>query len=99
MLKNTSEFSAYVVSTFARSVSIASLPESDNADSNGLLTVVIFGAAGFDAAQIDVSSVHFTGAAAWQSKLVDVNSDGVMDMQLKFRRQDTKCARSLLNSC
>jgi hypothetical protein len=57
--------------------------------SNGSLTVMIFGAVDFDAAQIDVGSVRFAGASAWQYSLVDVNHDGRLDLQLKFRTQDT----------
>jgi hypothetical protein len=51
--------------------------------------LTIYGAADFDAAQIDVGSVHFAGACAFQSTLVDKDGDGRLDLQLKFRRQDT----------
>jgi hypothetical protein len=72
-----------------QAVTIDIQPESLNVDSNGTLTVVVFGAADFDAAQIDVGTVRFAGAAAWHSNLVDKNGDGRLDLQLKFRRQDT----------
>lgn len=72
-----------------RLVTVDILPESLNVDSNGTLTVLIYGGADFNAAQIDVSSVRFAGASAWQSNLVDRNGDGHLDLQLKFRRQDT----------
>jgi hypothetical protein len=87
--KNTSEFAASIVSTFARSVTIDILPESVNVDSQGALSVVVFGSAGFDASLIDIASVRFAGAGVWQSTLADVNQDGILDMQLKFRREDT----------
>jgi probable HAF family extracellular repeat protein len=64
-------------------------PESVNVDSSGTLTVLIYGAVDFDASQIDVGSVQFAGATAWQSTLVDSNNDGLLDLQLKFRTQDT----------
>src|SRR5262249_23659004 len=54
-----------------------------------LITVLIYGAADFDASRIDVDSVQFAGAAAMQWMLVDANHDGLLDLQLKFRRQET----------
>src|SRR5436190_15291346 len=54
-----------------------------------MLTVLICGAVDFNVANINVSSVRFAGAAATQSVLVDANHDGRLDLQLKFRRQDT----------
>jgi hypothetical protein len=87
---NTSEFSQAVQSILGvKTVTVDIQPEALNVDSNGTLTVVIFGAADFDAGQIDVSTVHFAGAAVWQSSLVDANGDGRLDMQVKFRVQDT----------
>jgi hypothetical protein len=89
-LGNTSEFSQAVTSVSAvQIVTIDIHPESLNVDSNGTLTVVVFGADDFDAALIDVSSVNFAGAFAWQSTLLDANNDGLLDLQLKFRTQDT----------
>jgi uncharacterized delta-60 repeat protein len=73
----------------AQSVTIDIQPDSLNLDSNGTLTVLVYGAANFNAAQINVNSVLFAGAHAWQSTLVDANHDGFLDLQLKFRRQDT----------
>jgi len=72
-----------------RPVTVIIQPDSINLDSSGTLTVAIYGAADFDASQIDVGSVLFAGAAVWQSTLVDVNGDGQLDLQLKFRTQDT----------
>ncbi|HUG66550.1 MAG TPA: choice-of-anchor Q domain-containing protein [Pirellulaceae bacterium] len=72
-----------------RPVTVNIQPESLNVDSNGTITVAIFGAVGFDTSQIDVGSVLFAGAGAWQATLVDVNGDGQLDLQLKFRTQDT----------
>jgi hypothetical protein len=56
---------------------------------SGLLSVLIFGATDFDAAQVNAASVRLAGAAATQWTLVDANQDGKLDLQLKFRRQDT----------
>jgi hypothetical protein len=70
-------------------VAINIAPESLNLDSSGLLTFFIYGAADISAAQIDVSTVRFDGAAATHSSLLDANHDGLLDLQLKFRRQDT----------
>lgn len=87
---NTSEFSQAVLSVLeVQTVTIDIQPESLNVDSNGTLTVVVFGSVDFDATQVNVSSVRFAGAGVWQSTLTDVNSDGRLDLQLKFRRQDT----------
>jgi hypothetical protein len=72
-----------------QAVTVNILPDSLNLDSNGTLTVVIFGAADFNAAQIDVGTVRFAGASAWQWTFADQNGDGRLDLQLKFRRQDT----------
>jgi hypothetical protein len=89
-LGNTSEFSQTVQSVpAAQSVTVDIQPESLNVDSNGLLTVVIFGEANFDATRVDVGTVLFAGAGVWQNVLVDANGDGRLDLQLKFRRQDT----------
>jgi hypothetical protein len=87
---NTSEFSAVVASvTAVRTVTVDIQPDALNLDSNGMLTVLILGAADFNAANINVSSVRFAGASATQSTLLDSNHDGRLDLQLKFRRQDT----------
>ncbi len=89
-LGNTSEFSLAIVSVQGvQTVAVDIQPDSVNVASNGTLTVVVFGAADFNAARIDVNTVRFAGAAAWQAILVDANNDGRLDMQFKFRRQDT----------
>jgi hypothetical protein len=79
----------HTVSATVQAVTIDIQPESLNLDSNGVLTVMIFGALNFNVSQINVASVRFAGAAATQWTLVDANHDGRLDMQLKFRRQDT----------
>lgn len=89
-LGNTSEFSQAVQSVLGvKTVTIDVQSESLNLDSNGAITVVIYSASDFNAAQVNVRSVVFAGAHAWQSTLVDANHDGLLDLQLKFRRQDT----------
>lgn len=77
------------VSVSVQSVTIDIQPTSLNLDSNGLLTVLIIGATNFNVSQINVGSVRFAGASATQFLLLDANHDGKLDLQLKFRRQDT----------
>jgi hypothetical protein len=87
---NTSEFSDAIESVAApQLVTVDIDPDSLNVDSNGTLTVLIYGATDFLASQIDVSTVLFAGAHAWESSLLDANQDGLLDLQLKFRTQDT----------
>lgn len=66
-------------------------PDSDtdtvNLISNGVLPVVIFTTANFDASTADVTSMQFIGAMAVQHALEDV--DGDLDLVLHFRIQDT----------
>jgi hypothetical protein len=78
------------LNTGLRTVAVDVHPDSVNLNSNGLITVVIFGAADFDAGRVDVGSVRFAGAGAEQWVLVDANQDGRLDLQLKFRRQETE---------
>jgi uncharacterized delta-60 repeat protein len=78
------------LNTGLRTVAVDVHPDSVNLNSNGLITVVIFGAADFDAGRVDVGSVRFAGAGAEQWVLVDANQDGRLDLQLKFRREETE---------
>jgi hypothetical protein len=57
---------------------------------DGLIKVVIFSTAQFDATRIDAASVLFAGAGAESSRLRDVDGDGRRDMVLRFNIQDTQ---------
>jgi hypothetical protein len=70
-------------------VQINVLPDGLNLASQGILPVVIYTTAGFDAALVDASTVRFAGAAAVGSTLEDVDHDGDLDRVLRFRVQDT----------
>lgn len=41
------------------------------------------------APQVDVSSIDFAGAGVFQSSFQDVNNDGILDLVLTFRKEDT----------
>jgi len=62
--------------------------------SGGVIPVSILSSAGFDANSVDPQSVRFgrtgTGARAVRSTLADTNGDGLIDMLLFFRTQDTQ---------
>jgi hypothetical protein len=60
-----------------------------NLANNGMIPVALFGSAGFDVTQVDVSSVVFAGAHAANYSLQDINGDGIQDMILQFRTQET----------
>ena len=64
-------------------------PSSVNLASNGVIAVVVYTTADFDAAAIDVHSVLFAGATAVGSALEDIDSDGDLDLVLHFRTQET----------
>jgi uncharacterized delta-60 repeat protein len=75
------------------SVQIDIKPGSDsnpaNLAGNGMISVAILSAAGFDAQTVDVTSIIFAGAHAAQSSFEDVNGDGLLDLVVFFRTQDT----------
>jgi uncharacterized delta-60 repeat protein len=76
-----------------RSVQIDITPGSAsntlNLASNGVISVAILSTAGFDARTVNVASLLFAGAHATQSSFKDVNGDGIRDLVVNFRTQDT----------
>ncbi len=60
-----------------------------NLNNDGTITVAVFSTATFDARTIDVASVLFAGASAFNWSLQDVNRDGKLDLVLQFRIDDT----------
>jgi hypothetical protein len=68
-------------------------PNSINPYSRGVIPVAILGSDTFDVADVDVTTLAFgPGGAAiahLNGHLQDVNSDGIMDLMLHFRTQDS----------
>ncbi|MCH7686182.1 MAG: hypothetical protein IH899_05805, partial [Planctomycetes bacterium] len=59
-----------------------------NLAANGVLPVVIYTTADFDASTVVVGTVTFAGAYVVQSALEDVDGDGDLDLVLHFRIQE-----------
>jgi uncharacterized delta-60 repeat protein len=64
-------------------------PSPINLASGGVIPVVIYSTADFDASGVDIGSVVFAGAHATHAAWQDVNRDGALDLVLQFRMQDT----------
>lgn len=74
-------------------------PSMINPDAKGIIPVVIFttnsivddGCPDFDATQIDPATLYFgpLQAEAVHSKLIDIDNDGDLDMNVKFKTQKT----------
>lgn len=62
---------------------------SINVAANGAIAVSVLTTADFDAARVDVATVDFAGASAFQSDLLDLDGDGDLDLLLHFRVEDT----------
>jgi hypothetical protein len=73
-------------------VSIDIQPNILNLNSNGVIAVAILSTADFSAATVDVGTVVFAGASVVSSSLQDVNGDGLPDLVLHFRVQETQLA-------
>ncbi|MBI3407250.1 MAG: right-handed parallel beta-helix repeat-containing protein [Planctomycetes bacterium] len=72
-----------------QTVDINIKPNEINLANRGVIPVVLYTTASFNAALVDVSSVVFAGAHAFHSSLRDVDHDGDLDLVLDFRTQDT----------
>lgn len=73
-------------------------PNSINLKSKGVIPVAILGSPSFDVTDVDVNTVTFEGASpahdltdpdTYADHLQDVNGDGLTDLVLHFRTQDT----------
>ena len=76
-------------------------PEQINLASRGVITVELFSTPTFDAAQVDVQSVRFAGAAPVRSELdsemEDENDDGRLGLVLQFNVQSTDLLSSYVS--
>ncbi len=63
-------------------------PNNINLKSKGVVPVAVLTTDGFDAGNIDPTTVTFAGAAPVRWKLEDVDDDGDKDMLLHFKTQD-----------
>jgi hypothetical protein len=74
-------------------VAIDIKPGSDgnpiNLANQGVIPVTLFGSETFDVSQVDLSSIVFAGANVYHSSFQDMDGDGMLDLVLKFRTQDT----------
>jgi hypothetical protein len=64
--------------------------DNQNVESQGQMHVIVFSAPGFDATRANVSSVRFAGATPIASEFHDEDHDGLLDLVLKFWRQETQ---------
>ncbi|HEU4995181.1 MAG TPA: hypothetical protein VFT29_10175 [Gemmatimonadaceae bacterium] len=71
-------------------------PNEISLSSNGVIPVAILSTAGFDATTVDVATVRFGPGGAVESHgfghMLDVNGDGITDLMLHFRTQDSGLA-------
>ena len=63
-------------------------PNRINLKSKGVVPVALLTTDGFDAGNIDPTTVEFAGAAPVRWKLEDVDDDGALDMLFHFKTQD-----------
>ena len=72
-------------------------PEQINLAGRGVITVELFSTPTFNAAQVDVQSVRFAGAAPVRSELDDENDDGRSGLVLQFNVQSTDLLSSYVS--
>lgn len=72
-----------------QTVTLGTSPAALNLAANGAMTVTLFSTPDFDALEVDIPSVIFAGAHAFQSSWTDVDFDGDLDLVMHFRRQET----------
>jgi ELWxxDGT repeat protein len=77
------------VNNLFQPVSVSIQRDVTNLNSNGSIAVVILSDSGFDASLVDVNTVNFAGALAYQSALEDVDNDGDLDLVVHFRVEET----------
>ncbi len=76
-------------------------PNSISLRSRGLIPVAILGSVTFDVADVDVTTLAFgpDGASPVHGALEDVNGDGLTDLVLQFRTQETGIASGDTEAC
>jgi len=65
-------------------------PNSININSRGLIPVAIIGSAVCEVSEIYTDSISFEGASPIKEAFEDVDDDGITDLLLFFRTQDTR---------
>lgn len=82
-----------VLEPFIIDIKPGSFPNSINPKSQGVISVAILTISTFDATTVDPASVEFGPSGALEAHgkghIEDANGDGVLDMVLHFRTQDT----------
>lgn len=68
-------------------------------DATSPLEVALFGSAGFDASQVNTSTVRLAGAAPSGAQLGDLNGDGIADLVIQFRVADLNLADGTTQAC
>ena len=83
------------------SANIGVTPSSISLRSSGLLRVILYGKPGFDALDIDLSSLDFEGAALDHARetVVDYNADGLPDILLYFKIPETDLKAGDTEAC
>lgn len=67
-------------------------PNSINLKSKGVVPVAILGTSTFNVVEVDVNTIRFAGAPPEKFSYEDANSDGLVDLVLRFRTEDLQLA-------